>query len=172
MTGLHRFTLSRSQRLLAREQAAATWGAVLAPTAHTLAAYFHDRLRTIALDGETTVTLPLIPAGRDAQAAEGHGEPLRDTDPEWRSAHQSARKPTQACERPSGVDAMTDPNLPPDDSPGDWVDTRRDDWQPKPDPAPPAPHAAAGIPGGITAALHAGPVVHITATPQPAHTDA
>lgn len=133
---------SHTRRLLAREQAAATWGQAVAGTAHTLAAYFHDRLRTVALDGETTITLPLVPAGRDARAAEGQGEPLRDVDPEWCAAHETAVERTQPIPpeaqqvaiAASGVDAMTDPNLPPDRSPGDWVNTTPDGWRPKPDP--------------------------------------
>ena len=53
-------------------------------------------------DAETTVPMrqPDVPALRDVAAELGCGTPLRDTDPEWCSAHQSARKPTQACERP------------------------------------------------------------------------
>lgn len=48
-----------------------------------------------APDGEDTVTLPLVPAARDARAAEGLGDRLRDTDPDWCARHKTAVERTQ-----------------------------------------------------------------------------
>lgn len=95
MSGRHRYVATRAmrRRQVRREEAAATWRALVAHSARGLAeAQMTSR-------GEAVAILPPIPAGRDAQAAAGDGQPLRDCDPEWTAAHESAVERTQPIPR-------------------------------------------------------------------------